>query len=351
MIYDDLVIYSRKTDFIIKQIDLATRSQNDDWASTLNRHIISFKPQDKEVVTKLLQLSVDLNQREGVEAYGPIFSKLFQHDEIELLEMSRFLITRKQYQLALFLIRRVREINPQSMGGHIEYVTALKYMDQYQKAEDYCKKVIISNPGNPYIKIKLAEVLLDQQKYNEAAKQLTLAEKINPKSLEVLLNQARLWRAQKSPTKAINYYQKYLQLNPTNVPYNVELGNYYLELRRWKKAINLFEQKLEISPNYLSYVERYAWILAACPDANIRDGQKAMEYAKRASLMRKFNDDLEFSAAMTLAVAFAEVDDFDNALKVVNSNLKKLQTQIVKDYLNKFETLQKLFKSNKPYRL
>ncbi|MBN1764929.1 MAG: tetratricopeptide repeat protein, partial [Sedimentisphaerales bacterium] len=179
-IYDDLILYSRKPDFLIKQFQIAVRSQNTDWAFALNRLLMECKPESKDIVTELLKFSVDLQQKEAVAAYGDRFSKLFRSDENRLLEMTRFLILREEYDPALLLIKQIRAVNPGSVGAHLEYVSILRNRKEYEKAEAYCNNLITTVPHNPYIKIGLARVLIEQGKYNEAAEQLSLAAKINP---------------------------------------------------------------------------------------------------------------------------------------------------------------------------
>jgi len=146
-------------------------------------------------------------------------------------------------------------------------------------------------------------------------------------------------------------YSKYLQANPADVPYNLELGNYYIELRRWRRALQHFEELLKITPNHVDYVERYTRILAACPNPQFRNPRQALEFAERLSVMYKFTEDQEIRAAMTVAVTFAELKDFEKALKIVNDNLSKLQNKNLDEYSNSFAEMQKSFQANKPYRL
>ena len=182
-------------------------------------------------------------------------------------------------------------------------------------------------------------------------KQLSLAEKIDPNNSASLLLRGRLWRAQNNATKSIECYRKYLKINPEDVAITLELGNYYIDLGYWNTALNHFENALKIMPNHIDYIERNAWILAACPDPRIRNGQKAMEFAERTIAMRKFTEGQEYRSAMTLAVTYAELKDFDNAIKIVNDNLNKLHQKDTEDFYKKFEELQKLFQAGKPYRL
>ncbi len=68
-------------------------------------------------------------------------------------------------------------------------------------------------------------------------------------------------------------------------------------------------------------LNNYAWILATCPDDKARDGKKALELARKACELAKWND---AGAWDTLAAAYAETGDYDNAIKWENQYLSSL---------------------------
>ena len=55
-----------------------------------------------------------------------------------------------------------------------------------------------------------------------------------------------------------------------------------------------------------------AWIWANCPDANLRDGRRAVKSATKACELTEWKVALHLA---TLAAASAEVDDYDSAIK------------------------------------
>jgi Flp pilus assembly protein TadD len=55
-----------------------------------------------------------------------------------------------------------------------------------------------------------------------------------------------------------------------------------------------------------------AWVLATAPKASTRDGKKAIDYAMKACELSNWTDSETVS---TLAAAYAETGDFDNAIK------------------------------------
>ena len=52
-----------------------------------------------------------------------------------------------------------------------------------------------------------------------------------------------------------------------------------------------------------------AWLLVTCPEASIRDGRKAVDFASRA-----WEESPTWGHADTLAAAYAEASDFDSAV-------------------------------------
>ncbi len=82
--------------------------------------------------------------------------------------------------------------------------------------------------------------------------------------------------------------------------------------RRFKDAIADYQKALKCDPENSHALTDYAWLLATCEDTQIRDGQKALEFAKTACEKTDWKDWYCISA---LAAGFAETGDFDRAVK------------------------------------
>jgi serine/threonine-protein kinase len=88
-------------------------------------------------------------------------------------------------------------------------------------------------------------------------------------------------------------------------------------LRVWRRefpeARADFERALERGRGPHSFMlNDVAWFFATCPDQSGRDGRKAVDLATKACEMTQWNDT---HALDTLAAAFAEAGDFDEAIK------------------------------------
>jgi len=86
-----------------------------------------------------------------------------------------------------------------------------------------------------------------------------------------------------------------------------------------------------------------AWLLATAPKSKLRDGQKAVEYAKRACELDSWKNPYYLG---TLAAANAEIGNFDEAVKwerkCIIIGFPEKEMQQARKELN-------LFESKKPY--
>jgi hypothetical protein len=88
--------------------------------------------------------------------------------------------------------------------------------------------------------------------------------------------------------------------------------------------------------------------LATCPDANVRNGEKAVEYATKACELSDWKTPARFG---TLAAAYAEAGDFDDAVKWENKHLESdyLKSKSSNDTPDKARQRLSLYEQKRPY--
>ena len=86
-----------------------------------------------------------------------------------------------------------------------------------------------------------------------------------------------------------------------------------------------------------------AWLLATTPDAQCRDGARAVECALRAC---KMTANAEWQVLDTLAAAYAEIGNFPEAIVNTEKALKLCPADEVKEV----EARLNLYREGKPYR-
>ncbi len=111
-----------------------------------------------------------------------------------------------------------------------------------------------------------------------------------------------------------------------------------------------------LDPNNLWMLNGIAWLQATCPDAEFRDGTKAVQNATKAYELTKHRDHYNVDI---LAAAYAETSGFDLAVKWQKKAIDLLQEKI--DSLSEeqrsrwvatraeYESRLRLYQSGKPY--
>jgi len=111
----------------------------------------------------------------------------------------------------------------------------------------------------------------------------------------------------------------------------------------YDKALAEYIGVIRLNPDNVLACNNLAWLLATSPDANARNGAKAVEYAKKACELSEWKTPPYFD---TLAAAHAEAGDFDQAVQWQN---KYLESTPSKDASEKARQRLRLYEHKKPY--
>jgi tetratricopeptide (TPR) repeat protein len=122
-------------------------------------------------------------------------------------------------------------------------------------------------------------------------------------------------------------------------------GNTHLANKEYDKAIADYTQAIKQDPNDARPQERLAWVLATAAKDELRDGNKSVEYAKKAC---ELTDWKKPGYLATLSAAFAESGDFQEAIKW---QMKALEAPELEKYKDKeYRKRLKMFQEGVPYR-
>lgn len=116
---------------------------------------------------------------------------------------------------------------------------------------------------------------------------------------------------QRKTDEAIEHWQKSLEIQPDNLNARNNLGAALAEIGRTPEAIEQWQQTLAFDPDNGNAANNLAWVFATSPDATLRDGAKAVAYAKRATQVPGGDNPLVYR---TLAAAYAENRQFAEAI-------------------------------------
>jgi serine/threonine-protein kinase len=195
--------------------------------------------------------------------------------------------------------------------------TGLKALGKTQELIEIYRERLKAEPAEIDLIEKLARLLQDEGKIEEADAEFD----------QIILSL-------RERTKSAPDFKSYWRL-----------GNALKSRKRLAEAIDAWRHALEIRPGHVDTLNKLAWALATTPDARIRDGKAAVEFATKACELSKWNNTENLD---TLAAAYAESGDFDSAVKWQSKAIELLSAAKEKE---DYGTRLKLYQEKKPYHL
>jgi tetratricopeptide (TPR) repeat protein len=122
-------------------------------------------------------------------------------------------------------------------------------------------------------------------------------------------------------------------------------GNTHLANKEYDKAIADYTEAIKLDPKDARPHERLAWVLATAAKDELRDGKKAVDYAKKAC---ELTDWKKPDYLATLSAAFAESGDFKEAVKWQTKALEA--PELEQDKAEEYRQRLKMLQEGKPCR-
>jgi tetratricopeptide (TPR) repeat protein len=180
---------------------------------------------------------------------------------------------------------------------------------------------------------------------DRAIQDLTRALELKPDDAEAYYRRAGLYAAKGDWDHAIADLSCAIELKPDNAQAYWRRGEISAGRRDWDSAVADFTRSLEIAPDDASALNDFAWLLATCAEDRVRDGKKALEHARRACELPKWQ---ESNYLDTLAAAYAEAGQYAEATQWQQKALA--DPGFVDGYGNEAQARLALYEAGEPYR-
>lgn len=251
--------------------------------------------------------------------------------------------------------------------------------DAERALHDYDQAIRL-NPKNAGAYVNRGLALSDKGKMEEALKDYETAITLNPDQWEAYFDRANLFARQGHPMHAIDDLNIVARLNPNYVITYVDRAAAYLRVREWNQAIEdcntAIKSNSSIAQAYahraiaqeglghlseawadlqksasldakkcFQQLNEFAWRRATSPEGRNRNGKEAVEAATKAC---GATDWKESGTIDTLAAAYAENGDFDQAIKFQGWVLDLIGP--TDNYYAETKKRLKLYEQHKPYR-
>jgi tetratricopeptide (TPR) repeat protein len=245
----------------------------------------------------------------------------------------------------------------------------------YDKAIADFNRLISLKPESPSYMAR-GVVYLGKGDYTNALADLNEVVRLDPTNLDAYVNRGKVFQAMGNIKKATADYSEAIHIKPDGYVYLMRGSTYGNEGNNDKAAAD-YTEAIQLNPQYAeayacrglvfsregnysngiadcsraiqidtNCVDGYnnlAWLLAISPDANLRNGQKAVEYATRACELYSWK---EPHCLGTLAAAYAEIGNFDEAIKW---ETKCMESGLPDKEMSQARKELDLFQHKKPY--
>jgi tetratricopeptide (TPR) repeat protein len=219
---------------------------------------------------------------------------------------------------------------------------------------------------------------LENEQWDEAIEEFTEVVRLEPKNAEAYYNRGLAWEGKKEWHKAVSDFNAFLRLEPNDpdgymsrsealvnlgqsaaaiadldsvlrlTPDDVEVycirGKLREDAGEYRLALFDYNLAAQRQPDDATVLNYLAWLLATAPDAQLRDGHRALTAALRAV---EIENAKEWDTIDTLAAAFAETGNFSQAIRSETEALRRAPPEEHGDLQARLE----LYQARKPYRL
>jgi tetratricopeptide (TPR) repeat protein len=232
--------------------------------------------------------------------------------------------------------------------GHNNLGRALLQKGSVDEAIVHDQKALQIKPDFAEAHINLGNALLKKGSVDEAIAHDQRALQIKPDYAEAQNNLGNALLQKGRVDEAISHYQMALQIKPDYVEAHINLGNALLQKGNVDEAISHFQKALKITPDDAEAQNTLAWVLATCPQASLRNGNKAVELAQRAN---QLTGDGNPAVLGTLATAYAEAGRFPEAVETAQRALQLAETQSNTALADAIRSQMKLYQAGIPFHL
>jgi protein O-mannosyl-transferase len=247
---------------------------------------------------------------------------------------------------AMACYQKALQLRPVFLEAQNNLGNALLQKGDVKEALGHFQQALLINPDYEPVQYNLGFALLLSGNVDEATGHFWRALQLNPADAEARNNLGNALLQKGSVAEAINHFQQAAQLKPDDEQIHYNLGNALLQSGRTGDAIIHYQKALQIKPDYAKAQNNLAWVLATAPQAALRNGNQAVELAKRANQLTGGDDP---AVLHTLAAACAEAGRFPEAVQTAQRALQLARQQSNPVLADALQSELKLYQAGRPF--
>jgi tetratricopeptide (TPR) repeat protein len=294
--------------------------------------------------------------------------------------LGSFLLERGEVNEAVADFRKALEIRPEQSKDHNNLGKALIQKGRIAEAKEHFETALRISPNDPDAQSNIGAALLQEGNADKAIEQLRQAVEKFPEHAQAHINLgngllqagqtdaaiaefektfelqfdhaeshyslATAFRQKGDIEGAIVHYRKAIELRTDFANAHNNLGNAFRQQRRFTEAAREYQAALKSDAQSVLAANNFAWLLATCPDASVRNGARAVELAEQAAHSSGGNNPIILH---TLAAAYAEDGQFDKAVAAAKEALETAEANGISGLTESLRNKLLLYQAGSPY--
>jgi len=236
--------------------------------------------------------------------------------------------------------------NPDYAQAHYNLGNILLEKGRVDEAITHYQHALQNNPDYAEAHVNLGNILLQKGRMDEATAHYQHALQIDPDCAPAHVNLGGILLQRGKVDEAIVHFQKALQIKPGFAEAHHSFGNALGQKGRVAEAITQFQQALQLEPDDPEAQNSLAWLLVTCPEASLRNGDKAVQLAQRANELAGGKNPVVLH---TLAAAFAETGRFGDAVRSEQKAIELARAAGRQDMVGQFNGELKRYEAGLPF--
>jgi tetratricopeptide (TPR) repeat protein len=230
--------------------------------------------------------------------------------------------------------------------AHFNLGNALRQEGRMDDAITHYEEALQIAPRDAETHNNIGLALFQKGRMNDAMAHLQKAAQIAPHDAATQNNLGYTLLQMGRVDEAITHCRQAVQIRPDFAEAHNNLGLAFFRQGRMDEAIAQYQKALEIKPADPSVQNNLAWLLATCPEASLRNGDKAVELARRANALTGGENPI---ILRTLASAFAEAGRFSEAVEAAQRALRVAEAQANTGLAGQLQSEIKLYQAGSPF--
>ncbi len=240
--------------------------------------VIEKRPADTKVRALRISVLLKLNNPEAALADAKLLVETEPEVSWHVFRLAEIYFATREYDKALPLYKQLEVEKPESVQVLNRIVGIYMLQKEQDKALAAADTFLARYPDNPKAVIVKAKVYLSQG-YLDLAENILLPVADKGEDVTVLAMTAELYKAKKNGEKAVQYYQKALELVPDNIGIMMKIADFHLNSGDHPEAIKYYEKVLEQKDDFLPAMNNLAYLYGESGE-NL---ERALELASSAS--------------------------------------------------------------------